>query len=39
LYRQLLVCAVDVDVLGGSIRTVEKNAEDVVVDSKELDWK
>jgi hypothetical protein len=35
LYQQLLVYAVDVNVLGGSLRTVERNAEALVVASKE----
>ena len=32
--HQLLVSADDVNILGGSIRTVEKNTEALVVDSK-----
>jgi len=35
LYRHLFVYGVDVHVLGGSVRTVERNAEALVVDSKE----
>jgi len=32
--HQLLVSADDVNIMGGSIRTVEKNTEALVVDSK-----
>jgi hypothetical protein len=36
LYHQLLVYAIDVNVLDGRTRTVEKNAEALVVDSTEI---
>ena len=34
--HQLLVCADDVNILGGSIRTVNENAEALVVATKEI---
>ena len=34
--HQLLVCADDVNILGGSIRNIEENAEALVVASKEI---
>ena len=36
MYHQLLVYAIDVNVLDGRTRTVEKNAEALVVDSTEI---
>jgi hypothetical protein len=35
VHHQLLVYADDVNILGGSIHSVKKNAEDLVVASKE----
>ena len=37
--RQLLAYADDVNILGGSVHTVKKNAEALVAATKELDWK
>jgi sorting nexin-29 len=35
--HQLLVYADDVNILGGSVHSIEKNAEDLVIASKEID--
>jgi hypothetical protein len=34
--HQLLVCADDVDILGGSIHTIKKNTESFVIGSMEI---
>ena len=37
--HQLLACADDVDILGGSIHTLKGNAEALVASTREMDWK
>jgi len=37
--HQLLVYAADVNILGGNVHTVKKNAEALVVIVRRLDWK
>jgi hypothetical protein len=37
--HQFLVCADDVNILGGSVATTQKNKKSLVVVLKKLDWK